>query len=990
MKSSIDFSERFGARATGFRSLMREQVRHVLFVASLYESFILAEDGHLHERVLGKFLEASPREPPFLTRVSSGRQALRILKRGRPKVDLVIASPHVGDMDASQLAAAIGEGGFDVPVVMLGYDHCELEAFRDRHGLEGIEAVFLWQGDARILLAIVRVIEDRLNAEWDTQIGVPVFMVVEDSVRFYSSFLPVIYNEVLNLTQAVAAASGNRLQRMMRARARPKILLSTNYERALEDFETYQESIMGVFSDMNFPKGGKHSQMAGRDLALAIKEMAPDVPIALQSSYESNEAVAKALGVGFLLKRSPDFLGQLRLYLSEHLFFGDFIFRSASGKELDRAPNLKTLVQKLRTVPAESISFHAQRHDFSRWLRARAEFGLAGELRPRLLEDFADVEELRGSLVRDIDRYRRERTRGSVNPFRDYVFDGEEGMVQIGGGSLGGKGRGLAFATRLLDEVRLSERFPDVEIVVPPSVVLGTSVFDQFMDDNDLRVFSLQSEDESETLERILGAPLPDTVMTSLERVIEVMTDPLAVRSSSLLEDSRDQPLAGVYGTWLLPNDARSAKERLRQLVDAVKRVYASTFSKKAAAFLQATSYRTEEEAMAVVIQKVVGAHHGDRFYPHISGVARSHNYYPSPPAETEDGIAAVALGLGKTVAEGEPCLRFVPRRPEHMLEHSTLEGMLENAQREFWSLQLGQAPPPEGWLEEGPLSRFDLRTAEQDGTLGPVGSSYSHENLAIYDGLGRPGVRLVSFAPMLKHGVFPLAEVIEELLALGRAGTRLPVEIEFAATIGSERGQPSQFGFLQLRPLAPAREDADVELSAIDPDQVFCESPSVLGNGRIDTLHDWIVVDRNEFQRAQSAECAADVASFNTQLNAEGRPYGLIGVGRWGSTHPWLGIPVKWEDISGARVIVEAGFRDARVTPSQGTHFYQNLSSFSVGYFTVNANLGEGSVDWGWLRDQPEVSSRGCVRHVRFSQPAVAIMNGHERSGVLLKPSDS
>ncbi len=989
MKSSIDFSERFGARATGFRSLMREQVRHVLFVASLYESFILAEDGHLHERVLGKFLEASTREPPFLTRVSSGRQALRILKRERPKVDLVIASPHVGDMDAAQLAREISDGDVDVPVVVLGYDHRELEAFRETHSLEGIEAIFLWQGDARILLAIVRAIEDRLNVEWDTQIGVPVFMVVEDSVRFYSSFLPVIYNEVLNLTQAVAAESGNRLQRMMRARARPKILLSTTFERALEDFETYRKSIMGVFSDMNFPKGGEHSQMAGRDLALAIRDLAPDVPIALQSSYESNQTVAEALGVGFLLKRSPDFLGQLRRYLSEHLFFGDFVFRMDSGNEIDRASDLKTLVEKLRTIPGESLAYHAQRHDFSRWVRARAEFGLAADLRPRLLEDYSNVEELRESLVHDMDLYRRERSRGSVNPFRDSAFDGEEGMVQIGNGSLGGKGRGLAFASRLLDEVRLGVRFPDVEIVVPPSVVLGTSVFDEFMDENDLRNFSLQCEDESEILARILAAPLPDQVMTSLEQVIEVMTDPLAIRSSSLLEDSPNQPLAGVYGTWLLPNDARSRKKRLRQLVKAVKRVYASTFSRKAGAFLQATSYRTEEEAMAVIIQKLVGATHGDRFYPHISGVARSHNYYPSPPAETEDGIAAVALGLGKTVAEGEPCLRFVPRHPGHMLEHSTLEGMLENAQREFWGLQLGGSLTPGGWAAEDPLRRFDLKTAERDGTLGPVGSSYSHENRALYDGLGRPGARLVSFAPMLKHGVFPLAEIIDELLALGRTGTRLPVEIEFAATIGQGRGELSRFGFLQLRPLAQAREDADIELGGIDADQVFCESPAVLGNGRIDTLCDWIVVDRSDFQRAQSAECAEHVAGFNKELNAADRPYGLIGVGRWGSTHPWLGIPVKWEDISGARVIVEAGFRDARVTPSQGTHFYQNLASFNVGYFTVNANIGEGSVDWDWLRAQPEVSSRGSVRHVRFPAPAVAIMNGHERRGVVLKPSE-
>jgi hypothetical protein len=987
VKSFFEFSERYGTRAGGYRDLMGQQVRHVLLVSSLYESFILAEDGHLHERVFGKFLETSSREPPDLTRVSSGREAINLLQGGYRRVDLVVTSPDLGDMDAVELAGSMAEEDIHVPVAILAYDREDLRTVEKRLDDTGILATFLYQGDARILMAIVQAVEDRLNVERDTRIGVPVFLVVEDNVRFYSSFLPVIYSEVQHLSEAVQAEAGNRLQRILRGRARPKILLATTYERAVRDFQRYRTAIMGVFSDMQFPRGGEPDPEAGRSLVKAIRELQPEIPISLQSSHEENRAVAEELEVGFLLKGSPDFLHQLRRYLAEHLFFGDFVFRDDTGNEIDRAADLKALVEKLSTVPAESVAYHARRHDFSRWLRARAEFGLAAQLRPRLLEDYPSVEVLRDSLVHDLDRYRRERSRGSVNPFRSELFDGEEGIVQIGGGSLGGKGRGLAFASRLLDEVRLSERFPGVRITVPAAVVLGTDVFDSFLDDNELRSFALQNEDEDETLQRILNAPLPDDVVEALERVVTVVHSPLAVRSSSLLEDSPQQPLAGIYGTWILPNDDVDPGRRLAQLVDAVKRVYATTFGRRARAFIEATPYRLEEEAMAVIIQRVVGARHGDRFYPHLSGVARSHNYYPSPPARPEDGIAAVALGLGKTVAEGEPCLRFSPPHPGHILDHSSVEDMLQNSQREFWALQLGQAPPDGGWPQDGPLARCSLKVAEEDVTLAPVASTYSAENHAIYDGIGRRGIRLVSFAPILKHDVFPLADILRELLVLGMAGTRLPVEIEFAATLPASKGEPAEMGFLQLRPVAPARGEGNASLANIEKERIFCESPAILGHGRIDDLTDWVVVDRGRYERSQSQEVAGAVAEFNSRLKREGRSYGLIGVGRWGSTQPWLGIPVKWEDISGARIIVEAGFRDFRVTPSQGTHFYQSLVSLGVGYFTVNVAAEEGWVDWDWLAAQPEVSALGAVRLLRFSSPVVAIMNGTERKGVLLKP---
>ena len=518
------------------------------------------------------------------------------------------------------------------------------------------------------------------------------------------------------------------------------------------------------------------------------------------------------------------------------------------------------------------------------------------------------------------------------------------------------------------------------------AVVLGTGVFNQFLDDNDLRGFALETEDEDEILRRFLQTPLPPEVERELAEMESVLKSPIAVRSSSLLEDSPHHPFAGVYGTWLLPNAALDPRDRLSQLLDAVRRVYASTFSRRARSFLEATPYRLEEEAMAVIIQRLVGRVHGDRFYPDFSGIARSHNYYPTPPARTEDGIVAVSLGLGKTVAEGEPCLRFSPPHPEHIVEHSSTEDMLAHSQREFWTLDMSGRTPPSGWAEDGPLVQLPLKAAEQDGTLGPVASTYSAENDRVYDGAGRPGVRLVTFAPILKHKVFPLAEIVQELLILGMAGTRLPVEIEFAAALPEKPGGRAHVGFLQLRPLATSRQDLDVDVDAVPREDAFCHSPSVLGHGRL-ALRDWVVVDQQTFDRSRSAQCAEAVAHFNAVLRREGRPYGLIGVGRWGSTHPWLGIPVRWEDISGARVIVEAGFRDFRVTPSQGTHFFQNLVALNVGYFTVNAELGEGAVDWTWLASQAALETRGAVRWIHFDEPAVTIMDGRERHGVIVKP---
>jgi hypothetical protein len=560
-------------------------------------------------------------------------------------------------------------------------------------------------------------------------------------------------------------------------------------------------------------------------------------------------------------------------------------------------------------------------------------------------------------------------------------------FMRLGSGSIGGKARGLAFVNYLLSAYGVASRFRGVRVTVPPAFVLGTDIFDSFLDRNDLRDFAIEDQDDRELLRRFLTARFPEEVEEDLAVILRQVQYPLAVRSSSLLEDSQYQPFAGIYETFMLPNNHDNLGVRLAQLVASIKRVYASTFSSHAKAYLETTPYRLEEEKMAVIVQRLVGAQHDGLFYPDFAGVARSHNFYPTPPFTSEDGIAAVALGLGRTVVDGERCLRFSPRYPQHILQFSSVQDFLKYSQREYWALDLGLDPEGIHDPEDMRMVKLTLERAEQHGTLLQLGSTYSPENGAISDGLSRSGVRLVSFAPILKHASFPLAEILDYLLEIGVQGTSTPVEIEFAVNLSIVPGAPREFGFLQMRPLALSREFDELEIGDVDRGSLVAQSDSVLGHGRIDTLRDVVVIDFDRFDRSISHEVAGDVAQFNAELKRAGVPYLLIGVGRWGSADPWLGIPVTWDQIAGARVIVEAGFKDLRVTPSQGTHFFQNLTSSNVGYFTINEDLGEGFVDWGWLAGCKAVRETRLVRHLRFPEPLVVTMNGRTNQGVIFKP---
>ena len=974
------------ARRIRFQDLMRYRVRHLLLVSSLYDSFILAEDGQVREVILGQFMGYNLSQNPDVTRVSSGAHALELIREKRP-IDLVISSVHVADMDAVELARRLHAAGSRVPVIVLAYSNRELTDFRARGDLAPLDRVFLWQGDARILLAMVKYAEDRWNVAYDTGVaGVPVILVVEDNVRFYSSFLPVIYTEVMVHTQGLLAEGLNLSQKMLRNRARPKILLCESYEEAWEYFTTYERHVLGVISDIEFPRGGRLERHAGVELASRMRELRFDLPIMLQSSFPANEALAREVRASFLLKGSPTLLADLRRFIVENFGFGAFVFAMPDGTTIDRAEDLAALVERIRSVPAPSLAYHGERNHFSNWLKARGEFELAEKLRPRRVADYTTLEDLRQDLVRSIVEYRRVRDRVIVADFDRAKPETDSCLSRIGGGSLGGKARGLAFANRLLTEFRIAERFPTVQLSVPPAVVLGTDVFDQFLDENGLRDFAIHATDEREIESRFLAARFPEEPRRDLEAFLAVTHHPLAVRSSGLLEDSPHQPFAGVYQTYMLPNNDPDPNSRLARLLAAVERVYASTFSRQAKTFLRMTPYRLEEEKMAVIIQQIVGAAHGDRFYPDFAGVARSIDFYPTPPIRPEDGMAAVALGLGEAVAGGESCLRFCPRHPRHVVAFSSVDDMLRNSQREFFALDLGAAGQADA-SRPGELRRFDLEAAEADGTLAAVGSTYSPDNDVVYDGISRPGVRIVSFAPVLKHRRFPLAELLDVLLRVGSEGTSSPVEIEFAvqATVGP--GEEPQFGFLQLRPLVLAGEREALDLGPVLASRLVCRSASVLGNGRVAELRDAIVVDYHGFDRLRSAEVALEVARLNAKLQAEERPYLLIGVGRWGSTDPHLGIPVSWGQIAGARVIVEAGFRDFKVAPSQGTHFFQNLTSCNVGYFTVNPQAGDGFVDWEWLAQQPVAERTPFVSHLRFEAPFDVRMSGKTGEGVILKP---
>ncbi|MCU0452353.1 MAG: histidine kinase [Bacteroidetes bacterium] len=978
-----------GSRIKSFQHLMRFRVRDILLVSSLYDNYLFEEDGRLYELVHQEAMALNLSFVPEFTHASTAAEALELMRDGRA-FDLIISTMHIEDMHVVKFAQAVRAAGYDIPIILLAYDNQERKEIVTQYDTSIFERIFIWLGDYRLLIAIIKDIEDRRNVEEDTRMaGVQVIILVEDNVKFYSSYLPILYSEVLNQSQRLIREGVNISHRLLRMRARPKILLCHTYDEAWAAFQTYREHVLGIVSDVNYVRNGVKDPEAGLLFARKVRELQDDIPVLLQSSNTDFEASAHECGAAFLRKGDPRLLHELRAFVLNNFGFGDFQFRMADGTEVGRAVDLTTLEEGLMSVPEESIVFHANRNHFSKWLKARTEFGLAYRLRPQKVDDYPTPEALRQSLIGDLRRYREMRQRGVILEFSAESFDPKNTLARMGGGSLGGKARGLGFVNSLINNYGLRHRFPGVVISVPSAVIIATDVFDEFLEKNHLEAFALSGPDDKELRDRFLEAPhFSHEVVRKLWDYLDIVKEPLAIRSSSLLEDAQYQPFAGVYETYMIPNNNPDKHLRMQELIESIKLVYASTFARQARDYMKATAYRLEEEKMAVIIQCVVGERHNGRFYPDFAGVAKSYNFYPVPPQSATDGIVQVALGLGKTVVDGGNVVRFCPKHPRHLMQFYSTNETIKHAQQQFYALDLeadlrdGAAHAPETFI-----CRYDLASSEADGTLYAVGSTWSPENEAVYDGISRPGKRVVTFAPVLKHQIFPLPEIVDLMLEMGTWGMGTPVEIEFAATLTGLDGRLQEFAMLQIRPMVLHRELDELEIGTYEEADVVCSSERVLGNGMINDIYDAIVVDIESFDREQSKLVASEVAELNAVLLSQKRPYILIGVGRWGSLDHWLGIPVSWDQIAGASVIVESAFRDFNVTPSQGSHFFQNITSFRVGYFTVNPFEHLGRVNWDWLRSQPAVRELSMARHLCFDRPLIAKINGHKNRGVILKP---
>ena len=982
-----------------FHDLMRHRVREILLVSTSYDAFILEEDGRLTERLFLEYSELNLSSAPRVTHVKTGHAALAALAERR--FDLVLATLRVPDMDVFELGRRVKESRPGRPVVLLAMDDGELRRLPPVGEDGGIDKVFLWTGDAKILLAIIKYVEDRENAAADLAAGVLAILVVEDSVRYYSVFLGMLYAELMLQSQSLIAEGLNDLHRLMRMRARPKILLATTYEEAVKLYRLHRAGILAIISDVAYPRDGKMEDRAGFEFLAEIREDNRTLPVVLHSADAENQAPALRLGAKFLNKNDPSLLYAIRAFLRTELGFGDFVFRLPDGTEVARARDLFEMEQKLGSVPAESLEYHARNNHVSVWLAARCEFDLAQKLQPRTVDDFGGIEGVRAHLIESLRATRIETRRGAVEDFSAERFDPRSTFVRMGQGSLGGKARGLGFMNALLARRRAARMFPGLAIQIPPAIVVATDSFDRFLEENRLHETAYGSRDDERIAREFLAARLPERVRANLARILDFLPHPLAVRSSSLLEDSQFRPFAGIYATVMLPNNDPDPAVRLEELVRAVKRVYASTFLANARSYMEATPNRIEEEKMGVVIQQLVGRRHGDRFYPDFSGLAQSYNYYPIGPQKADDGIAQVALGLGKLVVEGGLALRFCPRHPQVMPQFGSPQAVFRNSQRVFYALDLARTRAA---LDEGTgatVREYGLDAAETDGTLGLVAGTYSPDDDRIVDSLAERGPRVVTFANVLKHGALPLAPALDYLLGEARAGIGLPVEIEFAVDMGDQGRPPSRWEepkpptlyFLQMRPMISRTMDVGAKVDAIPRERRVCYSGRSMGFGRIDTVRDVLYVRRETFDTARTREIAREVGRLNEALARTRTPCLLIGPGRWGSSDPSLGIPVQWSQISTARVIVEASPEWYQVDPSQGTHFFQNITSLRVGYLTVLPHAAPENgqerdfLDWDWLDRQPSVEETEHLRHVRLAAPLVVHLDGQTGQGVIARP---
>ena len=974
---------KFYLKDVSFKNLMTHRIFNVLIIANPYDAFMLEDDGRVDEKIFNEYTELGLRYPPTFTQVSTMVEASEVLST--TSIDLVICMPGNADNDAFTVARAVKREFPDIPcVVLTPFSHGITQRIMNED-LSIFEYVFCWLGNTNLILSIIKLIEDKMNLEHDIdEAGVQMILLVEDSIRFYSSILPNLYSYILTQSQSFATEALNSHTATLRMRGRPKVVLARTYEEAMDYFVRFPENILGVISDCRFPKGGVKDSEAGLKLLSEFHRRAPFLPLIMESSETENAEKAEKLGFRFIDKNSKKMNIDLRNVMAEHMGFGDLIFRDPkTHEEIRRIRNLKELQDNIFSIPNDSMLYHLSRNHVSRWLCARAIFPVSEFLKTVTLEKLRDVDQHRQIIFDAIVQYRHMKNVGTVAVFKRDRFDAYSHFARIGDGSLGGKGRGLAFLDNIIKTHPEFNEFEGVKVSIPKTVVLCTDVFDQFMDNNNLYQLALSDAPDEEILQAFIKAQLPDQFIDDFKTFFEAIRHPIAIRSSSLLEDSHYQPFAGIYSTYMIPY-LDDKDEMLRMLAAAIKSVYASVYFKDSKAYMTATRNVIDQEKMAVILQEVVGKQYGDHFYPNFSGVLRSINYYPLGYEKSEEGIASLALGLGKYIVDGGQTLRVSPYHPTQVLQTSDMEIALRQTQTQFYALDMKRVGVDFKVDDGFNILKLKVKDAENDGTLNFIASTYDANDRVIRDGLYDGGRKIVSFNGVLRHGVFPLPELLKLAMHHGADSMRRPVEIEFACTLNDDR--TGEFYLLQIRPIVDSKQVLDQDIMTIPDDKCLLRSHNSLGHGVSDDIVDVVYVKTDEnFTASDNPVVAMEVERINKKFLADGKNYVLVGPGRWGSSDSWLGVPVKWPHISAAKLIVETTLKNYSVDPSQGTHFFQNLTSFGVGYFTIDENKGMGFFRKEILDAMPAVEETPHVRHVRFSKPLHIMMDGMKQEGLVI-----
>ena len=975
--------QKFYLKDVTFVNLMMRRIYNVLIVANPYDAFMLEDDGRVEEKIYNEYVELGLRYPPTFTQVSTTEEAREVLRTMH--IDLVICMPGNADNDAFSVARDIkAEFPHMHCIVLTPFSH-GITKRMENEDLSIFDYVFCWLGNTNLILSIIKLIEDKMNLEHDiNEGGVQMILLVEDSIRFYSSILPNLYNYILAQSKRFATEALNRHSATLRMRGRPKVVLARNYEEAMALYERYSDNMLGVISDVRFPIHGEKDSEAGLKLMREIRQNDPYLPLILESSESENRAKAEAEGFRFVDKNSKKMSLDLRKILEEHFGFGDFIFRDPKTKaEIMRIHSLKELQDNIFKIPDDSMLYHISRNHMSRWLSARAIFPVSMFLKTVTWERLKDITAHREIIFDAIVQYRHMKNIGVVAVFDRMKFDAYSHFARIGEGSLGGKGRGLAFLDNI---IKMHPEFNSLEgakVQIPRTVVLCTDVFDQFMEQNNLYQIALSDASDDDILRHFLRAQLPDSLIADFFTFFEAVKSPIAIRSSSLLEDAHYQPFAGIYSTYMIPYlDDKYAM--LEMLACAIKGVYASVYYRDSKAYMTATSNVIDQEKMAVILQEVVGKQYDGRYYPNISGVLRSLNYYPIGDERAEDGIASLALGLGKYIVDGGQTLRVSPYHPHQVLQTSELETALRETQTRFYALDTRHVGNDFKVDDGFNILNLKVKEAERDNSLNFIASTYDPYDQVIRDGLYDSGRKVISFAGVLQQNVFPLPELLQMSMRYGAEAMRRPVEIEFACNLNADR--TGSLYLLQIRPIVDQKQMLDEDLAAIPDADCLLRSHNSLGHGVTEDVTDVVYVKTDDrFSAADNPTIAREIEKLNKEYLDRGTNYVLVGPGRWGSSDSWLGIPVKWPHISAARVIVEVALKNYRVDPSQGTHFFQNLTSFGVGYFTIDENRNDGCFHKATLDAMPAVEETDHVRVVRFEKGLRIMMDGKKGEGVVV-----